>query len=114
MSKIKILVYGTHPEILETVVRLINKNDAWQGEGHTEEEQVIELFTQHDYDLFLLGGGIATESEQQVRALFRQQHPDAPIVQHYGGGSGLLKGEIEEALKRKQAAQLRINDNPFG
>ena len=44
MNGVKILVHGTHPEILETVRRLINKNEDWTGEGHTEEEKSIELF----------------------------------------------------------------------
>ena len=39
MSKVQILVYGNHPEILATVLRLINANDHWQGEGSTRRWQ---------------------------------------------------------------------------
>lgn len=113
MSTAKILVYGKQPEILATVLRLINKEETWQGEGHHDEEQVIELFTQKQYDLFLLGGGISEESERKVRALFQRQQPDTPIVQHYGGGSGLLRTEIVSNLQSKQPA-WQVSDNPFG
>ena len=106
-------MYGTHPEILETVLRLINKNDDWQGDGHTAEERVIELFMRNTYDLLLLGGGIPAVSEHKIRALFKHAHPDSLIIQHYGGGSGLLKSEIKGALDHLRKKRLQVNDNPF-
>ena len=113
MKKVSILVYGKHPEILETVLRLINNNDNWQGEGHTEEEDVIELFLRKAYDLVLLGGGISESSEKKIRTLFEQLRSNTPIIQHYGGGSGLLKSEIEAALQQQQQSEVRVMDNPF-
>lgn len=113
MKQVNIAVYGKHPEILETVLRLINKNENWLGEGHTDEEQIVELFFRRSYDILLLGGGIGEASEKKVRALFRQAQPQAAIVQHFGGGSGLLKSEIEGVLAAREQAQLQIMDNPF-
>lgn len=113
MNKIQILVYGKHPEILETVLRLINKNDAWKGEGSIDEERVIELYHQNQYDLVLLGGGIPEDSEKKIRALFRHLNPRLQIIQHYGGGSGLLKSEIEMALAQGMNDRLQLIDNPF-
>ncbi|MEO0728715.1 MAG: hypothetical protein AAFZ63_29535 [Bacteroidota bacterium] len=114
MNGVKILVHGTHPEILETVLRLINKNEGWTGEGHTEEEKIIELFMQKRYDLVLLGGGLSETSEKKIKALFAHHSPDTPIIQHYGGGSGLLKSEIEGALTKLRQEQVQVQDNPFG
>jgi len=45
-----------------------------------------------------LGGGIEELSEDQLSAYFTSHNPDIKIVQHYGGGSGLLSAEIYEAL----------------
>lgn len=114
MKKTQILVYGKHPEILETVLRLINKNESWEGEGSTDEERVIELFHQNHYDLVLLGGGISEDSEKKIRALFHHINPQPRVIQHYGGGSGLLKSEIEIALGNRETNRLQIMDNPFG
>ncbi len=114
MKQVRILVHGTHPEILETVLRLINKNETWIGEGHTEEEKVIELFMQKQYDLVLLGSGLTDTSEKKIRALFAHHSPDTPIMQHYGGGSGLLKSEIESALSKIRQQEVQVQDNPFG
>ena len=102
MKKLQILAYGKHPDILATVLRLINKNESWYGEGSIEEEEVIRLFEQGQYDLVLLGGGVPKASEDKIRALFTNLNPMVKIIQHYGGGSGLLKSEIETALRAKE------------
>ena len=114
MKKIKILVHGTHPEILETVLRLINKNEAWEGTGSTDEQTVIEYFRQSDYDLVMLGGGISNSSEMKIRAVLNELNPQVKIIQHYGGGSGLLKSEVETALAGEKNNRFSIMDNPLG
>jgi len=98
MKPAKIIVYGKHPDILQTVVRLINANEAWQGEGFTEEEEVIQQIAHHPYDLLLLGGGIPQSSENSIRKTVGSRFPDLSIIQHFGGGSGLLSSEIQAAL----------------
>lgn len=113
MKQVKILVYGKHPEILDTVLRLINNNEAWSGEGYTEEEVIIEQFWQRSYDILLLGGGIDETSEKKVRALFQQARPESAIVQHFGGGSGLLKSEIEGVLAAREQTSIQVTDDPF-
>ena len=114
MSKIRILVYGKHPEILQTVLRLINEKEDWYGEGSTSEERIIEMFLQNNYNLLLLGGGIPESSEKKLRILLGKIKPQLQIVQHYGGGSGLLYNEIEVALEDStKNNQVKILDNPF-
>lgn len=101
MNKTKILVIGRHPQILETVVRLINKNPQWHATGASTDAEASALFLQDQYDLVLLGGGIEEASEEKLRQVFKNHNPAIPIVQHYGGGSGLLSNEIYSALGRK-------------
>ena len=43
--------------------------------------------------------GSPEESEEMLRDFFQLQNPACKIVQHYGGGSGLLKNEIISALE---------------
>ncbi len=98
MSKIEILVIGRHPEILQTVIRLVNNNPEWNAAGAGTDEEAIAAFNANNYRLVLLGGGIEKDSETKLCAMFRAQKPDIIIVQHYGGGSGLLAAEIYQAL----------------
>ena len=113
MKKQKILVYGAQKEILNTVIRLINQRDEWFAEGSTSEERVIELFYRTQFDLVLFGGGISEQSEKKLRALFQLNNEDILIVQHYGGGSGLLYNELESAFEAKKLRDLQMIDNPF-
>lgn len=96
---INILYIGRHQEILETVVRLINANEDWFGAGAETDETAMNLFSTIHFQLVLLGCGIEEESEEKLRKFFQETNPDCKIVQHYGGGSGLLKNEIISALE---------------
>ncbi|MDP9077319.1 MAG: hypothetical protein M3O71_07855 [Bacteroidota bacterium] len=96
--KIEILAIGRHPEILQTVVRLVNNNPEWNATGAGTDDEAILAFSARPFRLVLLGGGIEKESEDKLCAAFRALNPDIIIVQHYGGGSGLLFAEIYQAL----------------
>jgi len=98
MNQIQILVIGRHPEILQTVIRLVNNNPEWNATGCITDQEAISAFKTRDFALVLLGGGIEERSEQDLCAYFKANKPDIKIAQHYGGGSGLLSAEIYEAL----------------
>jgi hypothetical protein len=100
MSKTLILAIGRHPEILQTVVRLVNNNPDWECTGVMSDEEALAAFTARPFMLVLLCNGISPESEEMLCTAFRAHNPAIIIVQHYGGGSGLLSGEIYEALER--------------
>ena len=102
METINILYIGRHLEILATVVRLINANENWNGVGVMNDEEAKEIFLKKDFSLVLLGSGIQEESETELYTFFNKQNPNIVIVQHYGGGSGLLKSEILLALKNNE------------
>ncbi|HMO62504.1 MAG TPA: hypothetical protein PKC39_15325 [Ferruginibacter sp.] len=103
MEQVEILVTGRHPQIMDTVLRLINQHGNWNASGALSDEVAIELFQQRAFRLVLLCSGISEESEKKLRALFTFQNPGIIIVQHYGGGSGLLTCEIQEALDKAAA-----------
>jgi FMN phosphatase YigB (HAD superfamily) len=102
MKKTEILVIGRDEEILKTVVRLINNNEQWNGTGARTDEEAIEKFHHHEFDLVLFTNGITEDDEKKLRRIFMYQHPELIIIQHYGGGSGLLSNEILEALEKKE------------
>lgn len=112
MKKVKILVIGRHPEILQTVLRLINKNESWEGIGTGDDTEAIEFFQKHDFDIVLIGGGVDSESEAYFKAIFTQLKPNIKIIQHFGGGSGLLSGEIQAALDNIPLSNFNVLSNP--
>jgi len=99
--KTKILAIGRHAEILQTVVRLLNNNPEWEGVGANTDDEAVLLFSAQPFKIVLLCGGIEQESEDRLRSAFNALNPDAIIVQHYGGGSGLLSAEIYQALAKQ-------------
>jgi hypothetical protein len=98
MDKIEILVICRHEGILQTVVRLVNNNPDWNATGVITDDEAIAAFNAQPFKLVLLGSGIEKESEDKLSATFKAQNPDVIIVEHYGGGSGLLAAEIYQAL----------------
>jgi DNA-binding NtrC family response regulator len=113
MKKTQILVICNHEEILQTIIRLVNNNEKWNATGTGDDEKAIELFHQHKFDLVLLGSGINNEAENKLRRIFTHQDPEIRIIQHFGGGSGLLSNEIEAALSNNQAGNFNVIDDPF-
>jgi hypothetical protein len=98
MNKLEILVICRHPEILQTVIRLVNNNPEWNATGAETDEDAIAAFNSNDCKLVLLGAGVDSGSEEKLKDSFLRRNPDTIFVQHYGGGSGLLSAEIYEAL----------------
>ena len=98
MNKIQILVICRHDGILQTIVRLVNNNPDWNATGAITDDEAIAVFNARSFKLVLLGSGIEKESEDKLCAAFKAKKPEIIIVQHYGGGSGLLAAEIYQAL----------------
>jgi vacuolar-type H+-ATPase subunit F/Vma7 len=100
--KTKILIIGRHQQILGVLFRLINQNPDWEGTSASTDEEAMKRFEEDAYDLVLLSSGIEEESENKLREFFIKQNPTIIIIQHYGGGSGLLTGEILQALDNQR------------
>lgn len=101
MISISVLYIGANPEIKEVVYRLLNNREGIVGTVASNLEEVQTLCLNNFFNLVLLGSGINTEMEQELRNFFKIQFPNTKITQHYGGGSGLLFNEIQELLEEK-------------
>jgi hypothetical protein len=100
MDKLQILVIGRNEQIVETVVRLINNNPAWSATPALTNEAAIAHFESQPCNIVLFGGGIEPESDTLLRQAFTTRNPKITIIQHYGGGSGLLATEINMAVEQ--------------
>ncbi len=97
---LNILVIGKDPEILKVVLRLLNEYQQahYHATGSTNPDLARELFSNGDIDLVLITNGIDPTVDASLREEFLRRRPMVRILQHYGGGSGLLFSEIALAL----------------
>jgi len=93
MQNIEILIVGQHPDIMKTILRLLNNKSGWNGTAAFNADEAIEKSSTIAFNVVLLGAGLTDIESKQI-----QQHYKIPVVQHYGGGSGLLYAEIYQAL----------------
>ena len=101
--KTEILVIGRHEEILQILIRLINQNVEWNATATSSDEEAKQLFAGGVFDIVLLSSGIEKQCEERLRSYFMELRPGIIIIQHYGGGSGLLTGEILMALQTRNS-----------
>jgi len=93
-----ILYIGRDVEITIVMDRLLNARPEWKGICVCTDEDALSILRAQEVDLILLGNGISPECENALRKDISALKPNVKIIQHYGGGSGLLYGEIMTAL----------------
>ena len=93
-----ILYIGRDTEITTVMNRLLNARPEWKGLCVCKNEEAISICQEQHVDLVLLGNGIEPDSETELKNKLLALIPDLKIIQHYGGGSGLLYGEIMTAI----------------
>jgi PleD family two-component response regulator len=98
MDTIEILVVGTHPEIMQTILRLINNKPEWNGTAAFTSTEAMEYFRDKPCNVVLIGAGLLQAEYDELCLYFADTKPYVPVIQHYGGGSGLLYAEVFEAL----------------
>jgi hypothetical protein len=95
---IEILAIGTNRPIMETISRLIDKDENWRATIAFSYEEACQICTEKDFKVALFGAGLTTAEENDLAELLHKLNPTLPIVKHYGGGSGLLYAEIYQAI----------------
>ncbi|RYG05774.1 MAG: hypothetical protein EOO07_29730 [Chitinophagaceae bacterium] len=96
--QITILYIGRDTEITIVMNRLLNSRSEWKGICVCTDEEAMSVLKAQDVDLVLLGNGIDPDCEKALRENINKLKPNVKIIQHYGGGSGLLYGEIMTAI----------------
>lgn len=98
---LSILCACSHPEILEVMDRLVNKQDGWRSSKAESLARLEEMLHQDSYDVILLGAGFGLAERAIVEAQLEAQKQKTKVIDHFGGGSGLLYAEISMALAEK-------------
>ena len=98
MKNPEILVICKHPDILAVILRLIHKRVGWKATGAMSTAEAVSLCSTTPVNLVLFGAGVDEAEEAQLLSTLPALRPGIHFVRHYGGGSGLLYGEILQAL----------------
>lgn len=98
---LSILSFSTNLEILPVMDRLVNKNPDWKGLCAPDLTTARTLVQEQDVDLVLLGAGTGKAEHIALTEDIISLGKQTKLINHYGGGSGLLLAEIMGALSRE-------------
>lgn len=94
MNTLQFLVIGKNQEILDTLKRVIENNEGWKASVQTDEKECYNLIRTTDIDLVLLSSGLEEQFEKDIKSFCENLDKKIHVIDHYGGGSGLLKNEV--------------------
>ena len=89
-----VLIAAKDPEITKVIDRLVNSYEGFRGESIHSVAELASILKEKPFHTFLLGAGFTKEQEIQMRAIASSLAPEMKIIEHYGGGSGLLLEEL--------------------
>ncbi|MFC3158634.1 hypothetical protein SAMN05443633_1204 [Chryseobacterium arachidis] len=94
MKTLNFLVIGKNQEILETLKRIIENNEGWKAEIQNDENICPDYIKDNQVDIVLLSSGLDEQFEKDIKVFCENLDKDVKVIDHYGGGSGLLKNEV--------------------
>lgn len=101
MKTLEFLLIGKNEAILAILLRLVNADENWHAVAFHHENEAQEYFQNHKIDIVLLSSGIEDHVEKKFTSFCLKQQPEVEVIEHFGGGSGLLKSEILHRLHLK-------------
>ena len=104
----QILIIGRNEKIVSILEKAINSYEHFSALSIVDDEKAIELFHQYDFTIVLLSSGIEANDEKKLRTLFQHQNKNIMIIQHYGGGTGLLKNELRQAVDQLNRSNIKM------
>lgn len=94
MKTLQFLVIGKNQEILETLKRIIENHEGWQADIQNDETVFYDYIKENQVDIVLLSSGLEEQFEKDIKIFCENLDKEVKVIDHYGGGSGLLKNEV--------------------
>lgn len=94
MKTLHFLVIGKNQEILDVLKRIIENNEGWTAEIQSDENFCYEYIRENHVDIVLLSSGLEDQFEKDIKVYCAGLDKEVKVIDHYGGGSGLLKNEV--------------------
>ncbi|SMP21322.1 hypothetical protein [Chryseobacterium profundimaris] len=94
MNTLHFLVIGKNQEILDTLKRVIENNEGWKADIQMDENACYDTIRNTNIDIVLLSSGLEEQFEKNIKTFCENLDKNVKVIEHYGGGSGLLKNEV--------------------
>lgn len=94
------VVFSTNSQVLRIVNRLINKQERWECTSVEDPAQVLSVLSTQRPNIFLVAVG-AIQTDLELWQEYCKAH-QISLIQHYGGGSGLLYNSVQQYLDSKE------------
>ena len=101
MKTLEFLLLGKNEAILAILLRLVNADENWNAIAFDNEKEAQKYFQNNKIDIVLLSSGIEDHIEKEFTSFCLKHQPEVEVIEHFGGGSGLLKSEILHRLYLK-------------
>lgn len=82
-----VVIFGGNKDIVDLLVRLIGNYPEFTASGFQDAQEILAPGI--PMDVLLLSSCVSPADEALVRNAI-----SVPIIQHFGGGSGLLRAEL--------------------
>ena len=105
MKKKELLITGKSTTGLETFNDLLNKHGDWSIITAAGDEEAIEKFHRHDFEVVVFTDTIGSDEERKLRKIFTFHNPDIIIVRRRHDNEDALVAEIVRALEKSQKAK---------
>lgn len=96
---LKFVYFATNPDLLRIMSRLLRRGKNWSVEV-TDDKEHFKLLIADCPDILLIGPG-ANASEIHSWKILGQSY-GSTLIEHFGGGSGLLYNEIQHYLDSQE------------
>jgi len=93
-----VLVVGKNEAIVALLIKLVNKYPELFALGTCELEKIPSICQVSPVDILLFSSGLCSAEEKAVSQKVAQFHSNVKTIEHFGGGSGLLRTELNQAL----------------
>ena len=98
MNKMELLIIGELKTGFETIKKLSNKYVDWEISTAYYDEDAIEKFHRHNFEVIAFTNNVSSDEERKLRKIFTFQKPDIVILKHQQGNDDLLIDEVAIAL----------------
>lgn len=95
---LRILSFVKNPEILPVLDRVVNKHEGWTGLRAASLDEAQAIVQDQAIDVVLLGAGTGVTERQALTETITRNNQQTILIDHYGGGSGLLYAEVMNGL----------------
>ena len=96
--QVNIAVFGKNKEIVNTLERVINKNEMWKAYCSCTEIELQSILESKPIQILLYSSGIGKRELDNLEKWMNVNYPEIHEIHHFGGGSGLLYCEINSTL----------------